>query len=45
MANYTQYSHETLSADQHGVNGRFLLPPNLIGLFRGEGGEEKRDAR
>ena len=44
MANYTDYSHETLSANQHGVNGRFSLPPNLIGLFRGEGGEEKRDA-
>lgn len=45
MANYNQYSHETLSADQHGVNGRFSLPPiNLIGLFRGKGGEEKWDA-
>ena len=41
MANYIQYSHETFSADQHGVNGRFSLPPNLIGLFRGgeRGGE------
>ena len=45
MANYNQYSHETLSADQHGVNGRFSLPPiNLIGLFREKGGEEKWDA-
>ena len=33
-----------LWTDQLGVNGRFSLPPNLIGLFRGEGGEEKRDA-
>ena len=44
MANYTQYSHETWSANQHGVNGRFSLPANLIGLFRGKGGEEKWDA-
>ena len=44
MANYTHHSHETFLADQHGVNGRFSLPPNLIEIFRGEGGEEKRDA-